>query len=240
MQRPMSMNGYSWVEGNTPNMVDPSGMCFEELGVPSANCFGGGGGSFGGGRGGGGGTTSSGGFRQPGVNPLNNPIAPGSPRPSPRQSSPPSPRPNPSLQSPAGTGQTGYIPYPNATSFAYGYAPNYGGASLALAMNEGICPANQLLSNVVPFADMSPASAPQSQANPQGDRTGESNQTHDDDKPIVIDLGHGGNAAEVERILSARPNHKVIAIDLEATDNLGSSGSRVVNKFSIGEASKLR
>ena len=27
MQRPMSMNGYSWVEGNTPNMVDPSGMC---------------------------------------------------------------------------------------------------------------------------------------------------------------------------------------------------------------------
>jgi len=26
MQRPMSMNGYSWVEGNTPNMVDPTGM----------------------------------------------------------------------------------------------------------------------------------------------------------------------------------------------------------------------
>ena len=35
MQRPMSMNGYSWVEGNTPNMVDPSGKqterdCSEE------------------------------------------------------------------------------------------------------------------------------------------------------------------------------------------------------------------
>ena len=25
MQRPMSINGYSWVEGNTPNMTDPSG-----------------------------------------------------------------------------------------------------------------------------------------------------------------------------------------------------------------------
>jgi len=25
MQRPMSMNGYSWVEGNTPNLTDPSG-----------------------------------------------------------------------------------------------------------------------------------------------------------------------------------------------------------------------
>jgi len=26
MDRPMSLNGYSWVEGNTPNMVDPTGM----------------------------------------------------------------------------------------------------------------------------------------------------------------------------------------------------------------------
>ncbi len=26
MQRPMSLNGYGWVEGNTPNVADPSGM----------------------------------------------------------------------------------------------------------------------------------------------------------------------------------------------------------------------
>ncbi len=31
MARPMSLNGYSWVEGNTPNMVDPSGMQCESL-----------------------------------------------------------------------------------------------------------------------------------------------------------------------------------------------------------------
>lgn len=27
MQLPMSLNGYSWVEGNTPNMADPWGLC---------------------------------------------------------------------------------------------------------------------------------------------------------------------------------------------------------------------
>jgi RHS repeat-associated protein len=27
--RPMSLNGYSWVEGNTPNATDPSGMIYE-------------------------------------------------------------------------------------------------------------------------------------------------------------------------------------------------------------------
>ena len=32
MQRPMSMNGYSWVEGNTPNATDPSGFVFEKYG----------------------------------------------------------------------------------------------------------------------------------------------------------------------------------------------------------------
>ena len=33
MQRPMSMNGYSWVEGNTPNMVDPTGYCGIQVGA---------------------------------------------------------------------------------------------------------------------------------------------------------------------------------------------------------------
>jgi RHS repeat-associated protein len=41
-QRPMSLNGYSWVEGNTPNLVDPSGGCgqptnwFDPI---DANCY---------------------------------------------------------------------------------------------------------------------------------------------------------------------------------------------------------
>ncbi|MBE2267007.1 MAG: hypothetical protein IAE80_02160 [Anaerolinea sp.] len=26
--RPMSLNGYSWVEGNTPNATDPNGLAF--------------------------------------------------------------------------------------------------------------------------------------------------------------------------------------------------------------------
>ena len=33
MQRPMSLNGYSWVEGNTPNMVDPTGMAMVDIWV---------------------------------------------------------------------------------------------------------------------------------------------------------------------------------------------------------------
>ena len=132
MQRPMSMNGYSWVEGRVIDYVDPSGLQFEPenppVGVPRPSYGGGANGPV---RGGGGGTTSSGGFRQPGVNPLDNPIAPGSPRPSPRQSSPAPPaRPNPSLQSPAGTGQvTGVVTHPQVIPLV-----NYGGASLALLL----------------------------------------------------------------------------------------------------------
>ncbi len=33
--RPMSLNGYSYVEGNTPNRTDPSGKCWDNPGTPS-------------------------------------------------------------------------------------------------------------------------------------------------------------------------------------------------------------
>ncbi len=35
MARPMSLNGYAYVEGNTPNRTDPSGKCWDNPGTPS-------------------------------------------------------------------------------------------------------------------------------------------------------------------------------------------------------------
>ncbi len=37
MDRAMNLNGYSWVEGNTPNMIDPSGKCSAVLLQLSSN-----------------------------------------------------------------------------------------------------------------------------------------------------------------------------------------------------------
>ena len=45
MQRPMSMNGYSWVEGNTPNLTDASGKQ-TDLQIPGIMDQGGGGGGI--------------------------------------------------------------------------------------------------------------------------------------------------------------------------------------------------
>jgi RHS repeat-associated protein len=45
MGRPMSLNGYSWVEGNTPNLVDPLGLC--ALSIACHDQGGGGGGGDG-------------------------------------------------------------------------------------------------------------------------------------------------------------------------------------------------